>query len=103
MFFFVDNSFNTDKTGSLFVEGMNEVVKILRKRGNWAKLKCSEQTRYGTLSAEYTSDDLKLIECRFTFGTGVAVKNTEILNSLFAAQPVGTYYTLIWHFWSTSL
>lgn len=86
---FLDNSFHADKTGSVFIDGMNETVNLMQKSEEWSNVKCSEQSRYAILSADYTGSDSEPKKCHFTFGTGVAVKNTEIVNSLFAAQPVG--------------
>lgn len=83
---FADNSFHADKAGPIFIEGINETLKLMQKSDEWAGIKCSEQSRYGIISADHTSEKKK---CHFRFGTGVAVKNTEIVNGLFAAQPVG--------------
>ncbi|XP_055299892.1 uncharacterized protein LOC129567252 [Sitodiplosis mosellana] len=78
-------SFNTDKSGQVFVNGMNDTLKFLSNSGEWSDAKCSEQTRYGILSATHTATSLK---CNFSFGTGVGVRNTDVINSLFTAQPV---------------
>lgn len=83
---FVDNSFHADKAGSVFIEGMNETRKLMQNSEIWTNIECSEQSRYAILSADHISEKKK---CHLTFGTGVTVKNTEIINSLFAAQPVG--------------
>lgn len=70
---------------------MNEVQKLIQANAFWSNVKCSEQTRYGILSAIYTSSNSTQMNCNFSFGTGVAVVNTEVINSLFAAQPVGEF------------
>lgn len=84
----VDNTFSTDKSGSIFVNGMNDAQKLLIQSGEWIEAKCSEQTRYAILSAAHKTTNVK---CNFSFGTGVAVRNTEVINSMFAAQPVGRW------------
>lgn len=68
---------------------MNETVKLMQKSKEWSNVKCSDQSRYAILSADHISLDSEKKTCHFTFGTGVAVKNTEIINCLFAAQPIG--------------
>lgn len=65
---------------------MNDAQKLLSQSGDWLYATCSEQTRYATLSAVHKGTNIR---CHFTFGTGVAVRNTDVINSLFAAQPVG--------------
>lgn len=80
------DSFHIDRSGQIFINGMNEAMKLMQQSNYWTDIKCSEQTRYGILSAVYLPLDLK---CHFTFGTGVGVRNTDIIKSLFAAQPVG--------------
>lgn len=67
---------------------MNRAMQLLEKSADWTTVKCSEQTRYGILSGSHKLNNEK-IECRFAFGTGVTVRNSEIINILFAAQPVG--------------
>lgn len=84
---FVENSFHEDKIKSVFIEGMNATQKLMEASEEWSKVEKSEHSRYAILSADHI--DCKTIRCHFTFGTGVAVKNTEIISSLFAAQPVG--------------
>lgn len=86
------NTYTIDKSGPVFVAGMNDVQKILDKSGDWSDTKCSDQTRYAILSAVNKAKNLK---CNFTFGTGVAVRNTDVINTLFAAQPVGMFDWLI--------
>lgn len=69
---------------------MNEAQKLLAQNNNeWSNAECSEQTRYGILSVTHKATNQK---CQFSFGTGVSVRNTDILNSLFDAQPVGMYF-----------
>lgn len=68
---------------------MNETQKLMQKSEEWSNVECSEQSRYAILSAEHVFSNSEKKKCHFRFGTGVAVKNTEIVNSLFAAQPVG--------------
>lgn len=85
----LQNSFHTDKAGQIFIDGMNKTRQLLEKSDEWTNVECSEQTRYAILSAEHIGSDPERKKCHFTFGTGVAVKNTEIINTLFAAQPVG--------------
>lgn len=68
---------------------MNETLKLMRDSEEWSNVECSEQSRYAILSAEHVIPGSENRKCHFTFGTGVAVKNTEIIQSLFAAQPVG--------------
>lgn len=83
----VDNSFYEDKIKSAFIEGMNVTQKLMEKSEEWSeKVEKSEHSRYAILSAEHIACKIR---CTFRFGTGVAVKNTEIIKSLFAAQPVG--------------
>lgn len=65
---------------------MNETQKLLQKSEEWSNIECSEHSRYAILSADHNSEKKK---CHFSFGTGVTVKNTEIINAFFAAQPVG--------------
>lgn len=83
-----DNSFHADKSGQTFVNGMNDTMKLLSINNEWSDAECSEQTRYGILSVTHKATNLK---CNFTFGTGVGVRNTEVVNSLFEAQPVGNF------------
>lgn len=68
---------------------MNETRKLMQKSEEWSNIECSEQSRYAILSADHICSNTEKKKCHFTFGTGVTVKNTEIINSLFAAQPVG--------------
>lgn len=88
------NSFTTDKSGEVFVKGINDAMKLLQQKDNWSNVHCSEQSRYATLSASYHLSPQsvcspQMLPCKFTFGTGVGVRNTELIESLFAAQPVG--------------
>lgn len=86
LFLLTDDSFHKDKAGSVFIDGMNETQKLLTQSGEWRDAKRTEQTRYAILSAVHANTSL---QCNFSFGTGVQVRNTEVLSSLFAAQPVG--------------
>ncbi|XP_031634243.1 uncharacterized protein LOC116347682 [Contarinia nasturtii] len=79
------DSFNTDRRGQVFVAGMDETLKLLQESCDWFNAKCSEQSRYGILSATNSSTNW---ECNFRFGTGVAVRNSDIISTLFEAQPV---------------
>lgn len=83
------NSFNADKSSQVFIEGMNELVKLLQTNEEWSNVDCLGISRYDILSADHMGANSEKKKCHFTFGTGVAVKNTEIINSMFAAQPVG--------------
>lgn len=74
----------------MFVSKMNETMKLMLENANWSNVRCSEQTRYGILSADYTATQQPM-HCNFSFGTGVSVRNTDVINSLFAAQPVGKF------------
>lgn len=72
---------------------MNTVQNLLKQsNGEWTDISCSEPTRYGILSATYTATKQ---QCNFLFGTGVVVRNTEVINSLFTAQPVGMHFCQI--------
>lgn len=82
----VDNSFHADKAGPVFIDGLDKTRELMEKGDDWSNVECSERSRYAILSAEHVGSKRK---CNFTFGTGVAVKNTEIINSFFVAQPVG--------------
>lgn len=85
----VGDSFHTDKIKSVdIILGMNETQKIMEKSEEWSDVGKSEHSKYAILSAEHIVSKKR---CHFTFGTGVAVKNTEIVDSLFAAQPVGKW------------
>lgn len=69
----------------MLVKAMTDVKRILGENNEWSDVKCSEQTRYGVLSATNTKNKLK---CHFRFGTGVVVRNSEVIQCLFEAQPV---------------
>lgn len=71
---------------------MNEALQLMKQSNDWSNVKCTEQSRYGMLLANHKWPNLKPNECRFMFGTGVAVRNTEVINSLFAAQSVGMHW-----------
>lgn len=86
---FVDKSFHADKSGPIFVHGMNDTLKLMQKSDEWSVINCSDQSRYGILTVDYTCSGAEPKKCRFTFGTGVGVKNTEIVQKIFDAQPVG--------------
>lgn len=83
---FTDDSFHADKSGQVFVNGMNDTVKLLAQSDDWFIQGCSEQTRYGVLSATFKIMNVK---CTFQFGTGVIVRNTDVIKALLDAQPVG--------------
>lgn len=51
-----------------------------------------ELTGYCILSAIHSSSK---IQCHFIFGTGVSVRNSEVIKCLFDAQPVCMYSKLI--------
>lgn len=83
------DSFHKDKSGGMFVNAMSNVQKILGESNEWSDVKCSEQNRYGVLSAFNKENKLK---CHFRFGTGVAVRNSEVIKCLLDAQPVCMYF-----------
>lgn len=83
---FTDDSFHADKSGHVFVNGMNDTVKLMAQSDDWFVQSCSEQTRYGVLSATFKIMNIK---CTFQFGTGVIVRNTDVIKALLDAQPVG--------------
>lgn len=64
---------------------MNNVVKVLQNTDKWADVKCSEQSRRGIVSAKYVKLGQR---CHFRFGTGVVVRNSDVIKSLLNAQPV---------------
>lgn len=70
----------------IFIDGMNAAKKLLEQNMDWTDEECSGITRYSILSATHKATNLK---CNFTFGTGVAVRNCDVIMSLFDAQPVG--------------
>lgn len=86
--FFIDNSFNADKTGSVFIQGMSDTVKLMQNNSEWTNIQLSERARHAILSADHIGSGTSK-KCQFTFGTGVAVKNTEIVKGLLDAQIVG--------------
>lgn len=71
---------------------MNDTVKLMQQNSDWKDAKCSEQTRYGILSAIHVPTDMN---CHFTFGTGVGVRNSDVVKCLFNTQPVGMFKFII--------
>lgn len=78
-------SFHNDKSGAIFVAGMNDAHKIMVDSNEWSNVKCSEQTRYGILSATHNATN---IDCCFTFGTGVFVRNNDLVKSFLDVQKI---------------
>lgn len=78
----------------MLVNAMNDVQKILGENDEWSDVKCSEQTRFGVLSAINTKNKLK---CHFRFGTGVVVRNSDVIKSLFEAQPVCMCFIVVFY------
>lgn len=78
----------------MFLSAMTTVQKILGESNEWSDIKFSEHSRYGVLSAFNTINKLK---CHFRFGTGVVVRNSEVIKCLFEAQPVCVYFNGILH------
>lgn len=61
------------------------MTKILSESSYWTNVKCSEEHRYGIVFA--TAKGFKQ-KCHFRFGTGVVVRNSEVIAALFDAQPI---------------
>lgn len=88
----LDDSFHQDKAAKIFSDGITTAEQLFNKSAEWSEVKCSELTRYGILSVTHNATKIK---CRMIFGTGVPVRNTKVVQSLFDAQPVCKCDTVI--------
>lgn len=71
--------------GKVYIDGISNAEELFAQSAIWSDVACSDQTRYGILSVTHVPTRTK---CRMIFGTGVPVRNSEVVQCLFDAQPV---------------
>lgn len=79
------DSYTKDKSGPIFSDAIALAVKLFKSSTEWSDVKCTEPSRYGTIYATHAATDIK---CQIIFGTGVPVRNTQVIQCLFTKQPV---------------
>lgn len=82
-----DNRFHSNKSGKGIKYQMDNIFHLLTKSSKWMDVKILDCSipRYGILSATHNTTE---INCRFAFSSGAVVRNNDVVNCLFDAQPI---------------
>lgn len=90
LFLFLDDSFNEDKSQKIIMDGLKDTENILKQSESWSNVRYFDRTRQFVSGIHESSKIL----CNLTFGTGVSIYNTQVIQAMFDAQPVCEYKIL---------